>query len=88
MSDLFWLTDAQMAGLSPYFPKSHGTPRADDQRYLSQSASYRRHRHLLPMSDNITIQHLSNGGIAGALHTHVRIIIREIRAHGVGTLRW
>ncbi|MEO1579372.1 MAG: IS5/IS1182 family transposase, partial [Pseudomonadota bacterium] len=26
MSDLFWLTDAQMARLEPYFPKSHGKP--------------------------------------------------------------
>ncbi|MBD3822492.1 MAG: IS5/IS1182 family transposase, partial [Thiotrichales bacterium] len=27
MSDLFWLSDAQMARLEPYFPKSHGMPR-------------------------------------------------------------
>ena len=26
MSDLFWLTDAQMARLEPYFSKSHGKP--------------------------------------------------------------
>lgn len=24
MSDLYWLTDEQMARLRPYFPKSHG----------------------------------------------------------------
>jgi len=24
MSNLFWLTDEQMARLQPYFPKSHG----------------------------------------------------------------
>lgn len=35
MSDLFWLTDAQMACLKPYFPKSHGKPRIDDQRVLN-----------------------------------------------------
>ena len=35
MSDLFWLTDAQMARLAPYFPKSHGKPRVDDRRVLS-----------------------------------------------------
>ncbi len=35
MSDLFWLTDAQMARLEPYFPKSHGRPRVDDRRVLS-----------------------------------------------------
>ncbi|KEO58593.1 hypothetical protein DT23_16180 [Thioclava indica] len=30
MSDLFWLTDAQMARLEPYFPKSRDKPRVDD----------------------------------------------------------
>ncbi len=35
MSDLFWLTDKQMARLRPYFPKSHGRPRVDDRRVLS-----------------------------------------------------
>lgn len=36
MSDLFWLTDAQMARLEPFFPKSNGKPRVDDQRVLSE----------------------------------------------------
>ena len=35
MSNLFWLTEAQMARLRPYFPKSHGRPRVDDRRVLS-----------------------------------------------------
>ena len=35
MSDLFWLTDIQMARLQPFFPKSHGKPRVDDKRVLS-----------------------------------------------------
>ncbi|KGM46483.1 transposase [Pseudooceanicola atlanticus] len=35
MSDLFWLSDAQMARLKPFFPKSHGKPRVDDRRVLS-----------------------------------------------------
>ena len=35
MSNLFWLTDAQMARLKPYFPKPHGKPRVDDRRVLS-----------------------------------------------------
>ena len=35
MSDLFWLTDAQMARLAAFFPKSHGKPRVDDKRVLS-----------------------------------------------------
>ena len=32
MSDLFWLSDAQMARLKPFFPKP---PRVDDRRVLS-----------------------------------------------------
>ncbi len=35
MSDLFWLTEAQMERLRPFFPKSHGKPRVDDKRVLS-----------------------------------------------------
>jgi transposase len=35
MSDLFWLSEAQMARLRPFFPKSHGRPRVDDRRVLS-----------------------------------------------------
>ena len=35
MSDLYWLTDEQMARLQPYFPKSHGRERVDDRRVLS-----------------------------------------------------
>lgn len=35
MSDLFWLSDAQMARLEPLFSKSHGKPRVDDRRVLS-----------------------------------------------------
>src|SRR6218665_1598322 len=35
MSNLYWLTDAQMARLEPFFPKSHGKPRVDNRRVLS-----------------------------------------------------
>ncbi|WP_191558557.1 IS5 family transposase [Brevundimonas aurantiaca] len=35
MSDLYWLTDEQMARLEPFFPTSHGKPRVDDRRVLS-----------------------------------------------------
>jgi transposase len=35
MSNLYWLTDEQMARLEPYFPKSHGRPRVDDRRVWS-----------------------------------------------------
>lgn len=35
MSDLFWLSEAQVARMQPYFPKSHGKPRVDDRRVLS-----------------------------------------------------
>jgi hypothetical protein len=35
MSDLFWLTEAQMERIRPFFPLSHGVPRVDDRRVLS-----------------------------------------------------
>ncbi|WP_293974480.1 transposase [Sphingopyxis sp.] len=35
MSDLYWLTDGQIARLQPYFPKSHGRERVGDGRVLS-----------------------------------------------------
>ena len=35
MSNLYWLSDEQMARLKPFFPKSHGVPRVDDRRVLS-----------------------------------------------------
>jgi len=35
MSNLFWLTDAQMPRLQPFCPKSDGKPRVDDRRVLS-----------------------------------------------------
>lgn len=35
MSNLYWLTEAQMLRLRPFFPKSRGRPRVDDRRVLS-----------------------------------------------------
>ena len=35
MSNLYWLTEAQMQRLRPYFPKSRGRARVDDRRVLS-----------------------------------------------------
>jgi len=35
MSDLIWLSDAQMEEIAPYFPLSHGVPRVDDRRIVS-----------------------------------------------------
>lgn len=35
MDDLFWLDDAQMERLAPFFPKSRGRARVDDRRVLS-----------------------------------------------------
>ena len=40
LSELFWLSDAQMAPLEPYFVNSHGKTRVDDRcerNYLHQS---------------------------------------------------
>jgi putative transposase len=35
MSDLIWLTEAQMRKIAPYFPLSHGVSRVDDRRIIS-----------------------------------------------------
>lgn len=35
MSDLFWLSQAQMRRIEPYFPLSHGVARVDDRRVIS-----------------------------------------------------
>jgi transposase len=35
MSNLFWLTDAQMDRPKQFFPKSQGKPSLDDRRALS-----------------------------------------------------
>ena len=35
MSNLFWLTEAQVARLQLFFPRIHGRPRVDDRRVLS-----------------------------------------------------
>lgn len=35
MGDLFWLSEAQMERLRPFFPKSRGRARVDDRRVLS-----------------------------------------------------
>ncbi len=43
MSNLFWLSDAQMARFEPFFPKSHGKPRVDDLRALSGIIFVNRH---------------------------------------------
>lgn len=35
MSDLFWLTEHQLARIEPYFPLAHGVPRVDDRKVVS-----------------------------------------------------
>ena len=35
MSDLFLLSEQQMARIAPYFPLAHGVPRVDDRRVIS-----------------------------------------------------
>ena len=35
MSNLYWLIEAQIERLKPFFRKSHGKPRVDDRRVLS-----------------------------------------------------
>ena len=35
MSDQFWLSETQLARISPHFPRSHGVPRVDDRKVVS-----------------------------------------------------
>jgi putative transposase len=35
MSDLLWLSAAEMRRIEPYFPLSHGIARVDDRRVIS-----------------------------------------------------
>jgi transposase len=35
MSDLFLLSESQMARIAPHFPLAHGVPRVDDRRVVS-----------------------------------------------------
>jgi len=35
MSDLIWLSEAQMRRIEPYFPLPHGVPRVDGRRTIS-----------------------------------------------------
>ena len=35
MSELIWLSEAQMRRIEPHFPLSHGIPRVDDRRIIS-----------------------------------------------------
>lgn len=35
MSDCYWLTEAQLKRINPYFPQPHGRQRVDDRRVIS-----------------------------------------------------
>jgi len=35
MSDLYYLSEGQLARIQPFFPLSHGVPRVDDRRVIS-----------------------------------------------------
>ena len=35
MTDHYWLSEAQLNRIKPYFPRSHGVPRVADRRVLS-----------------------------------------------------
>ena len=38
MTDLIWLSDAQMVRIEPYFPLSHGVTRVDDAKSSRESS--------------------------------------------------
>jgi len=40
MSDVFWLSRTQLLKIKPYFPLSHGVPRACDRRVVSRGKNY------------------------------------------------
>lgn len=44
MSDLFLLSERQMARISPFFPLSHGVPRVDDRRVINGIVYVIKHR--------------------------------------------
>ena len=49
MSNLYWLSDAQMERLKPFFPKSHGKPRVDFKGAPVSACAGKAHKsHLLP----------------------------------------
>ena len=54
MSELFWLTDEQVARLQPFFPKSHGRPRVDDRREMRRVNMVRPKRSTTAGSDGVT----------------------------------
>ena len=35
MSYLFWLSEAQMSKIEPFFPLAHGVPRVNDRKVIS-----------------------------------------------------
>ena len=35
MSDHYWISEAQVERIKPYFPRPHGRPRIDDRRVIS-----------------------------------------------------
>lgn len=51
MSNLFWLTEAQMTRLRSFFPNSHGRPRIDDMRVLSGIIFINRERLVQELSE-------------------------------------
>ncbi len=74
MSDHYWLTEAQIERLKPYFPRAHGVPRVDDRRVISgiihvikrglqwrdAPAEYDRTKPFIPDSINIDPFHRSD----------------------------
>lgn len=74
MRDVFWLADAQMARLEPFFPKSHGRPRVDDKRVLSGIIFFNRNglRWRDAPADYGPPKTLYNRGNAGATRASLR----------------
>jgi len=71
MSDLFWLTDAQMARLEPFSPKSHGKPRVDHKRVMNGITSFYRNdlRWLMRRENMVHTRRSTTVGSVGAIKT-------------------
>ena len=101
MSELSWLSDAQMAKLGPFFPKCHGNLRVDDKRVLSgiifiifnglrwrdAPAEYGPHKTLYSRW-----KRWSEKGIESVRHPHTFELTRDLRFRGFfglwGVSRW
>lgn len=69
MSNLFWLTEAQMLRLEPFFPKTYGRPRVDDRRVLI-GIIFKNHNDLVGVTRSVNTDHQRHSTTGGRLEPH------------------